>query len=964
MKTSVTKQILWIISTVFLSFNFAYGAEVHIPVIEPSVIANGVYIIPASTGGEITIASDGYCEIFEVHLDGKCVWRGSNYKLAPVTIKLPDNVMDRENHTMKIVYDYDPNGYIKDISYTFRVGGPSTGAVGDFSIGEINYQIVSQSNLEVICVGGNIEGNLNLPESVNYNNRTYSVIGVGDEAFKGNETLTGINIPSSAKTIGKNAFNNCISLSQISGGMNLEHIEELAFANCSSLKEVQLFSQLKSIKSHAFYNNTSLESIYLPEDANISLQVRVFSQCSSLKSLDFNNSISNIGDYCFEGCVSLRQVILSPQLTSIGIGAFQGCKSLIEVFFLKGIMINPSKIFINCHPGLEMYVPSSKECGFGMEYIDFKKNLFNYSGQSHNIEWTNNLKAYKCEIDPSDCMTEANAGQYTKTLKATYSDGIDVTVDIPYDYVINKAPMTLTVEDAEREYGEPNPIFTCNISGFVNGENEVTLGTTPLFECAATQLSNVGTYRILASLDAPNYDITYKYGTLSVVKAPLSVGVSDATKIYGNQNPDFSLLFSGLKNGETSPVWTKKPVISTSATAESKVGQYEVTVGDGVATNYEIVKYIPGFMTVSPRNLTVKAIDCERLYGEENPVFGVSYLGFVNGDTKKDLLSEPVADCVATKTSDSGTYPINVSGGTAENYSFVYQDGTLTIKPLTVGFKNVYNTVTYNDMSVSTTEKYFNYLPEVVGPFSVDDFWVELWFLDKDNICDTHVATITGGEYAGNYVNTNEDRWMWAGKYIFNLTSKGTNPNVVANPSRAYLTVNRASNNLEWNAESPIHVKVGETVDLGISYQADIWCTFNTEYDKDMIELSSDGANENNPHWYVTGIKEGETTLSFGIVCRKNDMGFYDFTDSRTLSKRIKVDPMSGIEDVVNDENAASVNVRGGSIYVSNKPQNGVVRVFNLQGIMLVESEENVIHNLSKGLYIVMVGNKSFKVKI
>lgn len=137
MKTSVKTLILWIISTVFLSFNSAYGVEVHIPVIEPSIIANGVYIIPASTGGQITIASDGYCEIYDVNIDGKLL--SSNHgRRAPVTIKLPDNVMDRENHTMKIVYDYDPNGYIKDISYTFRVGGPSTGAVGDFSIGEIN----------------------------------------------------------------------------------------------------------------------------------------------------------------------------------------------------------------------------------------------------------------------------------------------------------------------------------------------------------------------------------------------------------------------------------------------------------------------------------------------------------------------------------------------------------------------------------------------------------------------------------------------------------------------------------------------------------------------------------------------------------------------------------------------------------------------------------------------------------
>lgn len=826
----------------------------------------------------------------------------------------------------------------------------------DFEVDGIYYNITSMANLTVEVTYattfpnelGNASchnttpysGAIIIPESVNYLNRTFTVIGIGDAAFG----YPAYNLHYDGKVYftysSSRSGGTPTSLSSITLPESITYIGRCAFQGCN-ISNINLPSNLVEIRDAAFAR-TNLDSVVIP------------------------NSVNSISDSAFRKS-NIQKLVIGSNLSTVGECAFEECGSLLEVFCTsnakpKGLSLNS---FSGAHSYLEIYVPSMNNYDFGLEYLTFVSSSFDYTGQSHNIEWTNNLKAYKCEIDPSDCITETNAGQYIKILKATYSDGVDVTVEIPYDYVINKAPITLTVEDAEREYGEPNPMFACNISGFVNGENEVTLDSTPLFECTATQLSNVGTYRILASLDAPNYDITYKYGTLSVVKAPLSVGVSDATKIYGNQNPDFSLLFSGLKNGETSPVWTKKPVISTSATAESKVGQYEVTVGSGVATNYEIVKYLPGSLTVSPKNLTVKAIDCERLYGEDNPVFGVSYIGFVNGDTKKDLLSEPVADCAATKSSDSGTYPINVSGGTAENYSFVYQDGTLTIKPLTVGFKNVYNTVTYNDMSVSTTEKYFNYFPEVVGPFSVDDFWVELWFLDKDNIySDMHVATITGGEYAGNYVNTNEDRRMEAGKYIFNLTSKGSNPNVVANPSRAYLTVNRASNNLEWNAETPIYVKVGETVDLGISYQADLWCTFDTEYDKDMIELSSDGANGNNPHWYVTGIKEGETTLSFGIVCHKNDMGFYDFTDSKTLSKRIKVAPMSGIENVVNDENAASVNVRGGSIYVSNKPQNGVVRVFNLHGVMLVESEENVIHNLSKGLYIVMVGNKSFKVKI
>lgn len=524
--------------------------------------------------------------------------------------------------------------------------------------------------------------------------------------------------------------------------------------------------------------------------------------------------------------------------------------------------------------------------------------------------------------------------------------------------------MTLSVNDVQREYGDPNPSFTCNISGFVNGENEQTLGITPAFECEATQISNVGNYRILASLNAPNYEITYKYGTLTIVKAPIIATILNVNKIYGNENPDFSLSYSGLKNNETAPEWNIAPKFSTTATVASGVGVYPVTASGGVAVNYDVTEYNPGTLTISKRDLTAKANDCERLYGEENPQFGISYIGFVNGDTESTLAKKPITECNATQASNAGTYPIVVTGGEAENYSFVYKDGSLKINPLTTGFKDMYNSVTYNDMSLSTSESYFNYIPEIVGPFSEDDFWIELWFLDSDNRYEQHIATINGGDYAGNYVNTNLDRPMWAGKYIFNLTSKGTNPNVVANPSRAYLTVNRTSNNLEWNADSPISVKVGEKVDLGITYQADLWCTFNTDYNEELIELSSEGETGNNPHWFVTGLKEGETTLYFGIECKENDMGFYDFTDSRTLSKRIVVEPSAGINGVADEHSSLSVAVSEGRIHILNKGSKEVVRVFSTQGLLLIETMDNEIYNLATGLYIVAIGNKSFKVRI
>ncbi|WP_301384999.1 MBG domain-containing protein [uncultured Duncaniella sp.] len=859
----------------------------------------------------------------------------------------------------------------------------------DFEVDGIYYNITSMSDLEVgvtykeqhkhefgnfsywpsntkdiYAQNDSYNGDIVVPPTVNYNNRTFTVTTIEKAAFGSDDTHF-LGYTYDLQHGGQSSLDNYgCKITSISLPETIRKIEDKAFKNCASLKRINLPTSLKEIGDWAFMSCRALTSVILP-DGLTTIGKKSF-QYSGLNSLRIPNEVNMIGEEAFNHCSMLNQAVLGINLHQIGSNCFSSCKNLIEVFLTSWSKPNGLDLetFSGAHSALEIYVPSYATYGFGKEYLTFPKSTFQYSGQSHNIEWTNNLKAYKCEIAEAECKTDISAGTYTKRLLVKYSNGVDFTVEIPYNYTISKAPMSLTVDDVQREYGEVNPAFTCKISGFVNGENEQTLGTTPSFECEATQLSNVGNYRILASLDAPNYEISYRYGNLSVLKAPLSVAVVNSSKIYGDENPQFILSYTGLKNNETNTDWITRPNFSTTANAHSSAGEYSVSVSGGETRNYDIKSYTSGLLSVIKRDLTVKADDCERLYGEANPNFSVSYIGFVNGDSKTALQSEPKVECAATKDSNAGTYTITVSGGNAENYRFVYQDGQLVVKPLTVGFKDVYNAVTYNDMSVSTYDNYFNFIPEITGPFSEDDFWIELWYLDGDNSSQNHVATITGGEYAGDYVNTNIDRPMWAGKYIFNLTSKGTNPNVVANPSRAYLTVNRASNSLEWAASSPLRVKKGEKVDLGITYHADLWCKFNTVFDEEVISISSEGETSNNPYWFATGLKEGETTLWFSIECRKNDMGFYDFSDSRTVSKRIIVEPSSGIQGVVSDNDNITIEAVGGRIIVGNAPVHSTIRVFNLQGRLLVETKEPVIDGLNKGIYIVSVNGKSFKVAL
>ncbi len=84
------------------------------------------------------------------------------------------------------------------------------------------------------------------------------------------------------------------------------------------------------------------------------------------------------------------------------------------------------------------------------------------------------------------------------------------------DLAITKAALTVTAENATREYGVANPTFAGILTGVTNGDD-----ITASYASAATSLSPVGTYPIVPSLADPgdrlsNYDVTLTSGTLTV----------------------------------------------------------------------------------------------------------------------------------------------------------------------------------------------------------------------------------------------------------------------------------------------------------------------------------------------------------------------------------------------------------------------------------------------------------------
>ena len=80
----------------------------------------------------------------------------------------------------------------------------------------ITYDIVEKAKTAIVVAGDTeYSGDIVIPETIVYNDVTYSITSIGDWAFNGCDGLTSIAIPNSVTTIGDYAFNYCDGLESV-----------------------------------------------------------------------------------------------------------------------------------------------------------------------------------------------------------------------------------------------------------------------------------------------------------------------------------------------------------------------------------------------------------------------------------------------------------------------------------------------------------------------------------------------------------------------------------------------------------------------------------------------------------------------------------------------------------------------------------------------------------------------------
>ncbi len=255
---------------------------------------------------------------------------------------------------------------------------------------------------------------------------------------------------------------------------------------------------------------------------------------------------------------------------------------------------------------------------------------------------------------------------------------------VPGSLAVTPAPLTLTAQNKNREYGLANPAFTFTDSGFRLGQSIGDVVPDLALASAATPASNVGAYPItIGGTPSPNYAVTFVPGTLDVTKAPLLLAPTLANRFFGDDNPAFTLTGVGLRNGDTVDVVTGEQ-FQVFATAQSNVGNYPIQILAATAQNYNLT-FNNGTLNILPRPLTITADHQTREYGDANPTLTAQFDSLAPFHTSADIVGLSIAT-VATPTSNvlPGGYGINVTVGANPNYAIGTVPGILMITPATL----------------------------------------------------------------------------------------------------------------------------------------------------------------------------------------------------------------------------------------------------------------------------------------
>ena len=267
-------------------------------------------------------------------------------------------------------------------------------------INGLGYYLYDDTHEAMVADGNTWEGVLEIPSTVTYDGKDYTVTTLAMTAFSYCETLTGVVIPETVRGIERLIPNQqypflaCKKLEFIKvkeGNQWLCSDDSVLY----SKDKKTLYSYpvghkrttyiipdgVEYISAGAFAYNTSLTSVVIPNSVH-EIYMMAFQGCDGLKEVTLPNNLTVLHDYSFQLCNNLETIKFPEKLIEIKTQAFLGCPSLrvvdlpesfrkveglcfwkssIDTLVIRGILeCDPSRIIDGIQNSPIVYVPQSE----------------------------------------------------------------------------------------------------------------------------------------------------------------------------------------------------------------------------------------------------------------------------------------------------------------------------------------------------------------------------------------------------------------------------------------------------------------------------------------------------------------------------------------------------------------------------------------------------------------------------
>ncbi len=261
------------------------------------------------------------------------------------------------------------------------------------------------------------------------------------------------------------------------------------------------------------------------------------------------------------------------------------------------------------------------------------------------------------------------------------------------------APIVVTIQNETKKYKTEDPQdYTYTIYNSRNKEDTTKLFYDDVLSVTFNRAvgEDVGNYSINATVGGPyasNYNISITKGTLTITPRQIHIQAGDATKRFGQSDPEFTYSFV---DGYDEVVDNEISITFNRSSGEN-VGNYEITpIASQDKSNYVITTLV-GNLEITPALVSIKVDDATKIYADTDPTYQFSLLegsdSIYDGNTLE-------FDYIRVEGEDVGNYTVSIVVKTADpNYQITTSSGNLEI----VARRLVFNV---NDISMRYYQGY------------------------------------------------------------------------------------------------------------------------------------------------------------------------------------------------------------------------------------------------------------------